>query len=78
MYIKLSGQYEAERSKRAQDSRVRPSWEYYRSKDRADVLQHAREMNWKENLVMVKQYGEEYVVEPFEICGCPNVVPFED
>jgi hypothetical protein len=73
MYIKLAGDYERERQ-----VKTKVTWHIFKSEDKEEALQHAVELGWAEDKVMVKLYDDTFWVEPFEICGCPNVLSYLD
>lgn len=58
-------------------------WEYLRTSNLVEAVHKAKDLGWAENKVQVKemQVGIDefiYFVEPYENCGCPSLMKYED
>lgn len=83
MSVKLTGEVEAERVRRAAETREVPKWEIFRTNSLVEVSRKAKVLGWAEKKVQVRveRLGDyiEYVIEPYEEgCGCSGILKYQD
>jgi hypothetical protein len=58
--------------------RIKFKWELFSSPDLEETKQKALELGWAENKVQVRQVGGYYMIEPFDNCGCSQIIPYKE
>ena len=82
MHIETSQQTENRRIAQRNEAQ-KSTWEYLRTNSMVEAVRFARDHGWKIGTVQVRFYqltlnDFEYLVEPNEHCGCPNLLRYED
>lgn len=62
---------------------LKAKWEFIRTPSMVEAVHFARDHGWKEQKVQVRYFQRtetdfEYSVEPYEDCGCQNLLKYSD
>ena len=73
---------------RERNKKQKVKWEIFKTTSLVEVVRKATELGWAQNKVQVREHQigidldgcsiSEYSIEPYEDCGCANILKYSD